>query len=218
MSEPETILAAAQRLLAPAGRWQARTVVVPAGPTREHLDPVRVITNPSSGRGGIGLSGAAGTRGAEVIPIVGPTDLPLPSGVKAVRVETTADMQRAVQAVMKGADALIMAAAPADYRPLESAPTKRPRANGRISVQLEATPDILTSLKRPKGCVMVGFALELGDGLAKAQQKVQDKRLDFVVLNDAPEPGAGFAVATNKVDRKSVGVGKECRSRWSPDH
>ncbi|OLC06141.1 MAG: hypothetical protein AUH46_00835, partial [Gemmatimonadetes bacterium 13_1_40CM_70_15] len=197
MSEPETILAAAQRLLAPAGRWQGRTVVVTAGPTREHLDPVRVITNPSSGRMGIALSEAAWTRGAEVILIVGPTDLPLPSGVKAVRVETTADMQRAVQAVMKGADALIMAAAPADYRPLESAPTKRPRANGRISVQLEATPDILTSLKRPKGCVMVGFALETGDGLAKAQQKLQDKRLDFVVLNDALEPGAGFAVATN---------------------
>jgi len=82
---------------------------------------------------------------------------------------------------------------------LESAPTKRPRGNGKLSVQLEATPDILASLKRPRGCVMVGFALETGDGLAKAQRKLQDKRLDFVVLNDALEPGAGFAVATNKV-------------------
>ena len=108
-------------------------------------------------------------------------------------------MQRAVQAVVKGAAALIMAAAPADYRPLERAPTKRPRANGNLSVQLEATPDILASLRRPRGCVMVGFALETGDGLAKAQRKLQDKRLDFVVLNDALEPGAGFEVATNKV-------------------
>ncbi|HYS19723.1 MAG TPA: bifunctional phosphopantothenoylcysteine decarboxylase/phosphopantothenate--cysteine ligase CoaBC [Gemmatimonadales bacterium] len=199
MSEPETILAAAQRLLSPAGRWRGRMVVVTAGPTREHLDPVRVITNPSSGRMGIALAEAAWTRGADVILIAGPTDLPLPAGVKAVRVETTADMQRAVQAVVKGADALIMAAAPADYRPLESAPTKRPRSSGKLAVQLEATPDILVSLKRPRGCVMVGFALETGDGLAKAQRKLQDKRLDFVVLNDALEPGAGFEVATNKV-------------------
>ena len=199
MSEPETIVAAARRLLAPGSRWQGRTVVVTAGPTREHLDPVRVITNPSSGRMGLALSEAAWARGADVILIVGPTELPLPPGIKAVRVETTAEMQRAVQAVVKGADALIMAAAPADYRPLTSAKTKRPRLDGALSVQLEATPDILASLTRKAGCVMVGFALETGDGLAKAQQKLQDKRLDFVVLNDALEPGAGFEVATNKV-------------------
>ncbi len=199
MSETETIVAAARRLLAPASRWQGRTVVVTAGPTREHLDPVRVITNPSSGRMGLALSEAAWARGADVILIVGPIELPLPAGIKAVRVETTAEMQRAVQAVLKGADALIMAAAPADYRPLTSAKTKRPRQGDALSVQLEATPDILTSLTRKPGCVMVGFALETGDGLAKAKQKLQDKRLDFVVLNDALEPGAGFEVATNKV-------------------
>jgi phosphopantothenoylcysteine decarboxylase/phosphopantothenate--cysteine ligase len=199
MSEPEAILAEAQRLLAPAGPWKGRTVVVTAGPTREHLDPVRVITNPSSGRMGFALAEAALARGAEVILIAGPTDLPLPLGGKAIRVETTADMQRAVQAVLKGAHALIMAAAPADYQPVAPASAKRPRATGTLTVQLAPTPDILASLKRPKGCVMVGFALETGDGLAKARQKLQDKRLDVVVLNDALEPGAGFQVATNKV-------------------
>jgi phosphopantothenoylcysteine decarboxylase / phosphopantothenate---cysteine ligase len=205
MSEPETILAEVGRLLAPAtagglgGRWTGRTLVVTAGPTREHLDPVRVITNPSSGRMGVALAEAGRARGADVVLIVGPTELALPAGMKTIRVETTAQMQRAVQDALPGAAALIMAAAPADYRPVEQAKTKRPRANGRLSLQLEATPDILASLRRPKGCVVVGFALETGDGLAKATKKLQDKRLDVVVLNDALEPGAGFEIATNKV-------------------
>jgi phosphopantothenoylcysteine decarboxylase/phosphopantothenate--cysteine ligase len=200
MSEPEAIIAAAERLLMQRAPWVGKTVVITAGPTREHLDPVRVVTNPSSGRMGYALAEAAYARGAEVMLITGPSDLPLPFGITAHRVETTAEMQRATQALVKKADLLVMAAAPADYRPATPGAAKRPRANGALAVELEATPDILASLKPRKGCVLVGFALETGgDGVAKAKKKLQDKALDFVILNDALEPGAGFEVTTNRV-------------------
>ena len=200
MSEPEAILAAAERLLLRRAPWQGKSVIVTAGPTREHLDPVRVVTNPSSGRMGYALAAAAYARGAEVVLVSGPSDLPLPFGVTAHRVETTAEMQRATQALAKRADLVIMAAAPADYRPAKPAATKRPRASGAITIELEPTPDILSSLERPKHCVVVGFALETGgDGLAKAQAKLREKRLDAIILNDAHEPGAGFEVTTNRV-------------------
>jgi phosphopantothenoylcysteine decarboxylase/phosphopantothenate--cysteine ligase len=206
MSEPETILIAAERLLgdsaAPAtkSKWSGKRVIVTAGPTREHLDPVRVLTNPSSGRMGYALAAAAQSRGAVVALITGPTELAAPTGLATTtRVETTAEMQRAVQALVKDADALIMSAAPADYRPKEAAALKRPRGNGALTVELEATPDILRSLKRRKGLVVVGFALETGNGLANARSKMQNKALDFVILNDALEPGAGFEVTTNRV-------------------
>jgi phosphopantothenoylcysteine decarboxylase/phosphopantothenate--cysteine ligase len=200
MSEPEAILAAGARLLDRGGKWAGKRVVVTAGPTREHLDPVRVLTNPSSGLMGYALAEAVYRRGAEVVLVTGPTTLVPPDGVATHRVETTEQMRRAVQAVVKQANALIMAAAPADYRPISSARTKQPRANGAWTLELEATPDILASLTRPKDCLMVGFALETGgDGLARARGKLQDKALDFVVLNDALEPGAGFEVTTNRV-------------------
>jgi len=199
MSEPEAIFAAALRLLDAESRWQGRKVVVSAGATREHLDPVRVLTNPSSGRMGYALAEAARDQGADVVVVSGPTALPAPSGVELVRVESTEEMGRAIQAALAGAAALFMAAAPADYRAVKPASRKRPRQSGRFSVTLEPTPDILRSLKRPAGCVVVGFALETGDGLARARKKLKDKRLDYVVLNDALEPGAGFEVTTNKV-------------------
>ncbi len=205
MSEPETILAEAERLLGkaqqgnPKSKWSGKRVVVTAGPTREHLDPVRVITNPSSGRMGYALAEAASSRGANVVLVTGPTELAPPSGLATQHVETTEEMQRAVQALVKDADALIMSAAPADYRPKQLADKKRPRENGPLTVELEATPDILASLERPKRMVVVGFALETGNGLAKARSKMQNKALDFVILNDALEPGAGFEVTTNRV-------------------
>ena len=199
MSEPEAILAAALRLLGVGSPWQGRKVVVSAGPTREHLDPVRVITNPSSGRMGYALAEAARDRGAHVVVVSGPTALAAPSGVELVRVESTAEMQQALQSALPGAAALFMAAAPADYRPARVAARKQPRARGRLALALEPTPDILASLKRPAGCVVVGFALETGDGVQRAQEKLKKKNLDYVVLNDALEPGAGFEVTTNKV-------------------
>src|SRR5467141_862241 len=201
MSEPEAIVAAAERLLAgqAGGRWAGRKVVVTAGPTREHLDPVRVITNPSSGRMGYALAEAARERGADVVLVTGPTELTPPAGLATTHVETTEEMQRALQGLVSTADALIMSAAPADYRPKSHADRKRPRSAGPLTVELEATPDILGSLKRRKGLIVVGFALETGSGLANARSKMQNKALDFVILNDATEPGAGFEVTTNRV-------------------
>jgi len=199
MSEPEAILATALRLLQKKSKWTGKKVIVTAGPTREHLDPVRVITNPSSGRMGYALAEAARARGADVVLVSGPTELTPPSGMPTKRVETTEDMQRALESLIPDADALIMSAAPADYRPRDQAKTKRARADGPLSLTLEATPDILGSLKRRKGTLIVGFALETGNGLAKARSKMQNKALDFVILNDATEPGAGFEVTTNRV-------------------
>jgi phosphopantothenoylcysteine decarboxylase/phosphopantothenate--cysteine ligase len=208
MSEPDAIRAAAARLLAGtgAGAWQGKRVVVTAGPTREHLDPVRVITNPSSGRMGVALAEAAQARGATVTLIAGPAHLPSLDGMAVVRVETTEEMRKAVQSLVKGADVLVMAAAPADYRPTMTAATKRPRRDGTLTVELESTPDILGSLKRPAGLVTVGFALETGKGgRERAEAKLRAKRLDYIVLNDALEPGAGFEVSTNRVTILSPG-------------
>src|SRR5204863_490200 len=143
---------------------------------------------------------AAYARGADVLLVTGPSELPLPPGVTAHRVETTAEMQRAVGALVKQADVLIMAAAPADYRPTTASATKRSRGSGTLTLELEATPDILATLAQPRPRGVVGFALEAGgDGVARARKKLQDKALDFVILNDALEPGAGFEVATNRV-------------------
>ena len=199
MSEPEAILDVVRQVLAPAGPWRRRKVVVTAGPTREHLDPVRVITNPSSGRMGFALAEAALARGAVVTLVTGPVDLPPPPGAQVVRIETTEDLRREVQDALAGADALFMAAAPADFRPVTRADKKRPRTKGKLTLALEPTPDVLASLKRPKGCVMVGFALETGGGMDRARVKLREKKLDCIVLNDALEPGAGFTVTTNKV-------------------
>ncbi|HET8713847.1 MAG TPA: bifunctional phosphopantothenoylcysteine decarboxylase/phosphopantothenate--cysteine ligase CoaBC [Gemmatimonadales bacterium] len=207
MSEPEAIVAAVRQLLGgregpgaqKKSRWSGKNVIVSAGPTREHLDPVRVITNPSSGRMGFAIADAARARGANVVLVTGPTELTPPAGVPTKRIETTEDMQRALASLVGNADALIMSAAPADYRPKTQSEQKRPRSDGPLTIELEATPDILGSLPRRKGMLVVGFALETGNGLAKARAKMQNKALDYVILNDATEPGAGFEVTTNRV-------------------
>ncbi len=203
MSEPDAILAAAERLLATAGALAGKTVLVTAGPTREHLDPIRVLTNPSSGRMGYALAAAAYARGAEVVLVSGPTELPPPPGPKIERVETTDEMQRAVHTLSTRADVVVMAAAPADFRPLTKDGTKRQRTTGAFTLDLEATPDILGSLpagQRGQRPIVVGFALQAGgDGITLARRKLTEKALDLVILNDAHEPGAGFEVATNRV-------------------
>jgi phosphopantothenoylcysteine decarboxylase/phosphopantothenate--cysteine ligase len=148
---------------------------------------------------GYALAEAARERGADVVLVTGPTELTPPAGLATTHVETTEEMQRALQGLVATADALIMSAAPADYRPTSHADKKRPRSAGPLTVELEATPDILGSLKRRKGLIVVGFALETGNGLANARSKMQNKALDYVILNDATEPGAGFEVTTNRV-------------------
>jgi phosphopantothenoylcysteine decarboxylase/phosphopantothenate--cysteine ligase len=201
MSEPETILAHAARMLRANRAFRGKRVVITAGPTREAIDPVRVVTNRSSGRMGYRLAEAAWERGARVTLITGPVDLTPPIGAEVTRVETTADMERAVRAALPDADVLIMAAAPADYRPAEPSSAKRPRQDGATSIRMEPTADILAgtvALRNGKG-VTVGFALETGDAVAKGKVKLQRKGLDLIVINDALEPGAGFEVDTNRV-------------------
>ncbi len=201
MSEPDIILHHATRLLLRGGPLTGKRVVVTAGPTREPIDPVRFITNPSSGKMGFHLAQAAWHRGADVRLITGPSALAAPVGPALVRVETTAQLRDAVAAELPDADVLIMAAAPADYRPAESLAAKRPRSAGPLLLHLEPTEDILDATRglRKPGGIMVGFALETGDAEAKARDKLMRKGLDFIVVNDALEPGAGFAVDTNRV-------------------
>ena len=201
MSEPSVILAHAARLLQRESPLAGRRVVVTAGPTRESIDPVRVITNRSSGRMGYELAAAAWERGAEVVLISGPSSLELPAGPAIRRAETTAAMEAALGEEIASADVVIMAAAPADYRPVERAAAKRPRESGALAIALEPTADILAATRgrRKPGAVIVGFALETGDAVARGRAKLARKGLDLIVVNDALEPGAGFDVATNRV-------------------
>ncbi len=201
MSEPGTILDHAARLLHGAGPLSGLRVVVTAGATREALDPVRVVTNRSSGKMGFRLAEAAWQRGADVHLITGPSAEPAPTGVTLERITTTADLQAAVASALPSADVLIMAAAPADYRPARSADRKRPRSEGTLRVDFEPTEDILLSTReaRKPGAVIVGFALETGDAVSKGRAKLERKDLDIIVINDALEPGAGFDVETNRV-------------------
>jgi phosphopantothenoylcysteine decarboxylase/phosphopantothenate--cysteine ligase len=201
MSEPEEIFAEVERLL--RGRTsglRGRRVLVTAGPTREALDPVRVITNRSSGRMGFALAHAAYLRGADVTLLVGPTSLTPPYGPKVERVESTADLEAAVALHLPTADVLLMAAAPADFRPGTPATGKRVREEGALALALEPTPDVLANTRdrRKPGAVIVGFAYETDDGVANARAKLSRKGLDLVVLNMV-EPEAGAEVATNRV-------------------
>jgi phosphopantothenoylcysteine decarboxylase/phosphopantothenate--cysteine ligase len=201
MREPEEILAAAARRLEPSGKLAGKRVVVTAGPTREPIDPVRFITNASSGRMGVAIAAAARRRGAEVTLVAGPIEVAPPADVRIVHVVRTHEMADAVRAALAGASALVMAAAPADFRPAVVADAKIKKAAGVAPIAMEPTDDILVTTRdaRPKGCVVVGFALETNDVLAHAEQKLRAKGLDFIVANDAREPGAGFGTTTNRV-------------------
>ncbi|HVE78711.1 MAG TPA: bifunctional phosphopantothenoylcysteine decarboxylase/phosphopantothenate--cysteine ligase CoaBC [Gemmatimonadaceae bacterium] len=201
MPEPETILAHAGRLLEPADGLAGRRVVVTAGPTREAVDPVRFLSNRSSGKMGVALAAAAWRRGAEVRLIAGPLAASPPPGVDLRQVETTDDMADAVRAALADADVLIMAAAPADFRPAEQAPNKIKKEAGPPALSLVSTRDILQTTRdaRRPGTVVVGFALETERAVEAARAKLAAKGLDLVVANDATETGAGFAVDTNRV-------------------
>jgi phosphopantothenoylcysteine decarboxylase/phosphopantothenate--cysteine ligase len=201
MPEPEMILTHVARLLESRGVLAGKRVVVTGGPTREPMDPVRFISNRSSGRMGIALAAAAWRRGAEVILIHGPVSVQLPDGICRKRVESAEEMRDAVAAELPAADVLVMAAAPADFRPASVAGSKIKKAKATPEVELTPTPDILreTEGARRAGMLVVGFALETDDLLANARAKLEAKKLDLVVLNDAREPGAGFEVETNRV-------------------
>ena len=200
MSEPEAILAHAARVLR-GGSLRGRKVVVTAGPTREAIDPVRIVTNRSSGKMGYRLAEAAWERGADVVLISGPVTLPPPVGVKLHRIDSTKELEAAVREELPAADVLVMAAAPADYRPSSPSDSKRSRVDGALAIPMEPTDDILDATRsaRKRGSIMVGFALETGDALAKGLAKLERKDLDLIVVNDALEPGAGFEKDTNRV-------------------
>jgi phosphopantothenoylcysteine decarboxylase/phosphopantothenate--cysteine ligase len=201
MVEPAEVVAQVERLLRRGAPWTGRRVLVTAGPTREAVDPVRVLTNRSSGRMGYALASAAWLRGADVTLVSGPTALEPPPGVAVVSVQSTEQMAAAVADALPLADLLLMAAAPADYRPATPLEKKAKRGEGGLKLELEPTADILsgTAARRKKGAVIVGFALETGDAVAGAQAKLKAKQLDLVIANDATEPGAGPEVPTNRV-------------------
>ncbi len=203
MPEPEILRAYVGRLLGmrERSRLRDRRVIITAGPTREPVDPVRFLSNRSSGRMGVELAAAAWRRGAQVTLIAGPLEVPLPVGADVVPVETTHEMAAAVRRALPDADVLIMAAAPADFTVAEPADRKLKKRERPAALTLASTEDILLATRdvRPSGAVIVGFALETGNALAEGTRKLEEKGLDIVVINDATEPGAGFATSTNRV-------------------
>ncbi|MFL5615687.1 MAG: bifunctional phosphopantothenoylcysteine decarboxylase/phosphopantothenate--cysteine ligase CoaBC [Gemmatimonadaceae bacterium] len=201
MPEPETIFAHVGRLLEPKSLLSGRRIVVTAGPTREAIDPVRYISNRSSGKMGVAIAAAAWRRGAEVVLIAGPLTVPLPVAVTMREVETTEEMAAAVSNELPNATALIMAAAPADFRAAHPAHSKIKKKNAPRAIELSPTPDILATTRaaRGKDAVIVGFALETDDAIRSGREKLEAKALDLVVVNNARELGAGFGVDTNRV-------------------
>ncbi|HVC15592.1 MAG TPA: bifunctional phosphopantothenoylcysteine decarboxylase/phosphopantothenate--cysteine ligase CoaBC [Acidimicrobiales bacterium] len=197
MAEPETIVAAALAVLGRSGDLAARHVLVSAGGTREAIDPVRVLTNRSSGKQGHAIAAAALARGARVTLVTAATLAP-PAGAEVVRVETAAEMESALRGAAPGADVVVMAAAVADWRPKVKADQK---LHGVPDLVLEPTPDILAGLAatRPPGQVLVGFAAETEDVLSRAREKLARKRIDLLVVNDVSAPGRGFDHDTNEV-------------------
>jgi phosphopantothenoylcysteine decarboxylase/phosphopantothenate--cysteine ligase len=201
MPEPEFIFAHVGRLAETAGALLGKRLLVTAGPTREAVDPVRFISNHSSGKMGVALAAAAWRRGADVDLVAGPLAVAVPTGVRVHHVESTEQMAVAVNRHLEHADVLIMAAAPADFRPATIAGTKIKKGDAALSLALAPTTDILKSTigaRRP-ATVVVGFALETNDAIASGKAKLAAKALDMIVVNDATEPGAGFGVDTNRV-------------------
>lgn len=196
----EAILDVVRQVLGLKRDLVGETVLVTAGPTCEDLDPVRVLTNRSSGKMGFALAEAALRRGARVILISGPTHLLPPQNAEFLPVRTTEEMRRAVLGQARTATVVIMAAAVADFRPAAPQPTKIKRASGGLTVALEPTPDILAELARERGNrILVGFAAETDHLAENARAKLEAKGLDLVVANDVTRADAGFDVDTNVV-------------------
>jgi len=204
MMEPDEILGHVRWVLGRNGPLAGRRAVVTAGPTREPLDPVRFLSNPSSGRQGFALAQAALDRGAAVTLITGPTDLPTPVGAARVDVATAQEMHDQVLSAIEGADVLLMSAAVADYRPAAPAPQKIKKDAGDLVLRLARTPDVLSAVAvrwaetgTPR--LAVGFAAESQDVIENARAKLAAKNLDLIVANDVTAPDAGFAAETNRV-------------------
>ena len=196
LAEVDQIFDTIKQVLGRSGDLAGRRIVVTAGGTREPIDPVRYIGNRSSGKMGYALAQAARDRGAEV-KLITTTSLPEPAGVEVTHIETALEMKRAVAKAVKDADALIMAAAVADYQPESVSKTKIKKESPSLTLELTRTPDILVEVKGD--FIRVGFAAESEDIVANARQKLQEKQLDLIVANDITDAGSGFGTDTNKV-------------------
>ena len=198
---PETavLVAEIERALT-AADLVGKRVLVSAGPNREAIDPVRFLSNRSTGKMGFALAAAAWRRGAEVTLVAGPTALATPHGVHRIDVTTAAEMHAAIAAELKPAHILLMTAAVADYRPKRVAPQKLKKGPGGLSIELTRTVDILADIVPRKGKrIVVGFAAETEDVVANAERKLREKKLDMIVANDVGATDTGFAVDTNAV-------------------
>lgn len=200
MPEPEVLFSHVGRVLERKS-LQGKRVLITAGPTREAIDPVRFISNHSSGKMGVAIAAAAWRRGADVQVVAGPLSIAPPTGVVLESVESTEEMAAAVTRLLPSADVLVMAAAPADFRPAEPATSKIKKSSSPSPLALSPTADILKSTKsaRRAGAVIIGFALETNDAVEHGRGKLAAKDLDMIVVNDATEAGAGFGVDTNRV-------------------
>ena len=175
-------------------------MMITAGPTREPIDPVRFISNRSTGRMGFALAERAAARGHAVTLVSGPVTLPTPPGVTRVDVESAREMLAAVESALDACDAVVMCAAVADFRPAQASAIKLKKREMTSSLLLEPNPDILVSVLPRKGRrLFVGFAAETGDPEREARRKLEQKGLDLIVANDVSQPDAGFAVDTNRV-------------------
>jgi phosphopantothenoylcysteine decarboxylase/phosphopantothenate--cysteine ligase len=200
LAAQEEILKAVREIVEAQEDLAGETVLVTAGPTCEDLDPVRFLSNRSSGKMGYSVAEAAARRGAKVILISGPTGLETPEGVERIDVRTAEEMLRAVQARFSPVTIAVFAAAVADYRPADPAATKIKRKNEALTIRLEPNPDILATMAKEKGDrLMVGFAAETDHVAENARKKLAQKNADLIVANDVTAEGAGFDVDTNIV-------------------
>jgi len=176
-------------------------ILITGGPTQEPIDPIRFLTNHSSGKMGHALAKVARRRGAEVIFIKGPTSLSIPRrDIKVVSVRTAEEMREAVLAHMEGCSVVIKAAAVSDYRPKKVSPQKLKKTESHSSIELERTRDILEEIGKRKGKrILIGFAAETENLMANARKKMMEKNLDLIVANDVTQSGAGFGFDTNQV-------------------
>ena len=202
MSEPAAIAEAIDALLHPRRDLEGLSVLVTAGPTQEKIDPVRYITNRSSGKMGYAIARAAQMRGARVTLVSGPTQLQTPQGVEKVDIVSTQDLYQAMMVHTPQADIVIQAAAPADFTPDTVAEQKiKKQGDGMLTLSFRQTPDVAAAVGKNKlpGQVLIGFAAETNDVMKNAGAKLKKKNLDMIVANDVTAPGAGFDVDTNIV-------------------
>ncbi|WP_314851577.1 bifunctional phosphopantothenoylcysteine decarboxylase/phosphopantothenate--cysteine ligase CoaBC [uncultured Solobacterium sp.] len=201
LPEPEEIEDAIASLIETDRYLNGRNVVITAGATQEEIDPVRYITNHSTGKMGYALAKEARNAGARVTLISGKTNLPKPYGVDVVNVTSAADMAKSVIDNFENADVVIMSAAVADYTPIEKAEQKIKKTDGDLSIVLKRTQDILLTIgqKKREDQVVIGFAMETENLLENAAKKLQEKNANYIIANSIREPGAGFGVDTNIV-------------------